>query len=99
MGLWVAAPALGVNNSPQSYYLEPQYLSTTWKLDYQTIYDSNPAHSWGNNSLDKGSKWFPQTIYVWYGQTPLSLKHGDKYDIVREEWHTNDWVIIFKTLS
>jgi len=49
----------------------------------------------------KGTSWFPQTIYIWYGfDDRISKTH---YSIVHEEWHPNDIVrvvnIITKTLT
>jgi len=61
----------------------------TLPMDFQT------------GELVKGTKWFPQTTYVWYGVDPEN--YVDPYDIIYEEWHPNDYVkivnIVTKTLG
>lgn len=44
----------------------------------------------------KGSKYFPQTIYVWYGEVENDV--GDLWDIVDEEWVPDDMVRITNTI-
>jgi len=69
-------------------------------INYTVIYPFN-NFTYKYEEPVKGTPYFPQTIYVWYGKHPENPY--DPYDIIHEEWHPNNLVrsinIVTKVLT
>lgn len=96
-GLWIALPAITPIQTDREMVAINNYTNTfpnwTWTENLPTEYRFE--------GVVKGTEWFPQCIYVWYGKHPDNP--DDLYDIIYEEWHPNNLIrsinIITKILT
>jgi len=95
--LWVCLPMFTTIQADKS--LLQTYNYTQEYPDWN--YTENLPANYNYEEPVKGTPYFPQTIYVWYGKHPDNPY--DPYDIIHEEWHPNNLVrsinIVTKVLT
>lgn len=93
--LWICLPVFAEGNTTTDTGMLTTYNYVNTLPNW--TYTENLPEKYKCFEPVKGTVWFPQTIYVWYGEHPDNP--DDPYDIIYEEWHPNHVVRVINIVT